>query len=63
MAEQTAISTTSRRKRARRAPRRADSDSANTAGNRVLDVYGTVTGNGEARSIDRVGDSIRDALG
>jgi hypothetical protein len=62
MAEQTTTSTTSRRKRARRSVRRADSDSANTAGNRVLDVYGTVTGNGDARSIDRISDSIRDAL-
>jgi hypothetical protein len=50
-----------RRNRSRRASRRAGVDTGSAK--KVLDVYGTVTGNGEAVDSEDLRVSIREALG
>lgn len=50
-----------RRRRSRRASRRAGIDTGSTK--TVLDVYGTVTGNGKAVDSEDLRVSIREALG
>jgi hypothetical protein len=52
----------STRKKRRRQRRRIEMQPT-TDGSRVLDVYGTVTGNGTPLATERIASSIRDALG